>query len=141
MRKLMTCLGVVLTLTTVLAACESDIVGGPPGIAFTHVPPRGSSQNLEGEVMHVTPADYRVAVYILVGSGWWTKPTFASPLTVIDDDGTFVTDITTGGIDQTASAVAAFLVPAEYAPPRAGGLGSLPAELEQNALASVQVER
>ena len=90
--------------------------------------------------MHVKPADYRIAVYIYVG-GWWTKPTFANPTTSIAIDGSWVCDITTGGSDQNATQVAAFLIPATYTPPPMSGGQTLPAELYSNAVANCSVTR
>lgn len=118
------------------------IPGGPgdPAIEFTHVPPFGSFEDLEGQVWHVDPADYKVVVYIYV-SGWWTKPTFANPLTTIQIDGSWITNITTGGVDETATKIAAFLVPNGYNPPLMSGGGTLPSELDQNAVANVEVTR
>ena len=108
-----------------------SIPGGPgtPQILFTSVPPYGSFADLHGQVWHVAPADYRVAVYIKVSGGWWTKPTFTSPLTTIFTDGTWITDITTGGSDQNATEIAAFLVESTYVPPQMSGGATLPAEL------------
>lgn len=115
---------------------------GTPGISFTYVPPYGSSDNLQGNVSNVTTGSYRVAVYIYVGGyGWVTKPYWDSPLTYIRSDGTWACDITTGGSDDTATAIAAFLVPAAYSPPIASGTGSLPSELNDHAVASAQVTR
>ena len=111
-----------------------------PTITFTSVPPFGSNENLFGRVDHVTPADYKVAVYIYV-SGWWTKPTFASPLTTIQSDGTWTTDITTGGNDNQATKIAAFLVKERYTPPLMSGQATLPAELFDNAAAYVTEDR
>ncbi len=59
---------------------------------------------------------HAVAVYIFVG-GWWTKPTFAAPLSAIGPDGTWTCDITTGGADIYATQLAAYVVPVGYAPP------------------------
>lgn len=112
---------------------------GDPSIEFTHVPPYGSYEDLRGQVCHVWPADYAVAVYIYV-SGWWTKPYFDRPLTLIQADGSFVTDITTGGVDQRATAIAAYLVPIDYDPPTVGG-GALPATIKEDALAELIVYR
>ena len=112
----------------------------PPGTEFTYVPPFGSFENLEGRVACIDPSAYQVAVYIYV-SGWWTKPTFAQPLTPIRPDGTWVTDITTGGIDQNATRIVAYLAPSGYAPPLMSGGQTLPDELEQNTVASAIVER
>jgi exo-beta-1,3-glucanase (GH17 family) len=114
---------------------------GTPEIEFTYVPPYGSFDNLQGQVWHVAPADYKVAVYIRVGTGWWTKPSFASPLTDIYCQGNWICDITTGGIDEQANTIAAFLVPKDYYPPAAAGISTLPAELTDNAVAYVEVTR
>jgi hypothetical protein len=78
-----------------------DIPGGPGTLAieFTVVPPYGSVENLAGQVWHVNPFDYQVAVYIQVRGGWWTKPFFNTPLTPIQIDGYWICDITTGGVD------------------------------------------
>jgi hypothetical protein len=88
---------------------------GDPSISFTNVPPKGSFSNLRGVVRFAVPADHRVIVYIKVSS-WWVKPYFNSPLTRIADDGSWETDITTGGVDQTATEIAAFLVTKEHVP-------------------------
>lgn len=120
-----------------------DIPGGPgnPRIEFTYVPPYGSFENLRGQVWHVKPSEHRVAVYIKVGSGWWTKPYWNNPLTVINPDGSWICDITTGGADHLATEIIAYLVPAGYNPPLMSGQSSLPQELEENSLAYVSVVR
>jgi len=110
------------------------------GIEFTYVPPYGSFDDILGQARCVEPADYKVAVYIYV-SGWWTKPYWASPLTPIQSDGSWTADITTGGTDQLATKIAAFLVPNGYNPPQMGGGQTLPAELFGNSTAWVTVER
>ena len=119
------------------------IIDGPgdPEITLTFVPPRGSFANLRGAVSHVNPLAYNVAVYIRVGSGWWTKPTLENPLTPIVSNGNWSTDITTGGDDQLATEIAAYLIPAEYSPPPMSGETRLPAELDANAVASVTAKR
>ncbi len=99
-----------------------------PWIEFTFVPAYGSTQDLLGRVGCVIPADHKVAVYIYV-AGWWTKPYWNNPLTPIAPDGTWVTDITTGGNDPLATQIAAFLVPNGYSPPSLGGAPTLPPEL------------
>ena len=120
-----------------------DLPGGPgtPAIAFTFVPPRGSSQNLSGRVQHLRPADNVVAVYIRVAGAWWMKPTLAQPKTAILPDGTWVCDITTGGIDEQADAIAAFVIPRGSDVPVALGATDLPAAVNAIAVASVQVTR
>jgi hypothetical protein len=82
---------------------------GNPAIEFTYVPPYGSFENLKGQIWHVKPSDYKVAVYIYV-SGWWSKPYFSSDLTTIQNDGGWTCDITTGGVDQNATKIAGYLV-------------------------------
>jgi len=121
----------------------TGIPGGPGecSIQFTYVPPYGSFENLRGQVWHVAPADYKVAVYINVGGGWWTKPYFAYPLTDIYPDGSFVCDITTGGVDQEATSIRAYLVPVGYNPPLTSGQGTLPQELGQNACTQTETIR
>jgi exo-beta-1,3-glucanase (GH17 family) len=118
------------------------IPGGPgtPSIELTRIPAYGSFDNLEGEVLHVEWADYAVAVYIYV-NGWWSKPTFANPLTAMQVDGSWICDVTTGGIDELARAYAAYVVPIEYNPPLLAGAGALPAELDAQAVAKVVVAR
>ena len=119
------------------------IPGGPgdPEIVFTTTPPVGGFAKLQGRARHVVPADHNVAVYIKVAGGWWTKPTHATPETAIRIDGRWTCDITTGGNDETATQVAAFLIPATYAPPAAQGEATLPPALASHAVDSVQVSR
>lgn len=119
-----------------------SVPGGPgnPAMEFTYVPAYGSSENLTGQVWHVKPQDYAIAVYIYV-NGWWTKPYFTGPLTVINTDGSFTCDITTGGIDQTATKIAAYLLPTGYNPTLASGTASVPVDVEQHAAAKFEVTR
>lgn len=112
----------------------------PSVIAFTSVPPYGSFDDLLGNVMCAEPETHKIAVYIYV-SGWWTKPTSQDPLTTINSDGTWTTDITTGGLDHQATKIAAFLVPSNYFPPLIGGAQELPTDLFDNAVAEAMVER
>jgi exo-beta-1,3-glucanase (GH17 family) len=121
----------------------NGIPGGPgsPQIFFTYVPPMGSSDEIEGEALHVSISSYNVALYIQVFGGWWTKPYWDQPLTSIQQDGTFASPIVTGGYDSSATSIAAFLIPTSYSPPSLGGQSSLPQELYQNSVASVQVQR
>jgi len=80
-------------------------------IWFTYVPPYGTDGDLAGEVSGVSTSDHQVLAYIYVG-GWWTKPTWAEPMTAINGDGSWTCDITTGGpSDLTATQIIAFLIP------------------------------
>jgi exo-beta-1,3-glucanase (GH17 family) len=120
-----------------------DIPGGngTPAIQLTAVPPIGSSGDLSGQVWHIAPGDYGIAVYIKVLGGWWTKPFWNDPVTSINCDGSWVCDITTGGEDTQATDIAAFLIPLTYTPPAATWADTLPAELYTNSLAYAEVKR
>ena len=82
-------------------------------INFTSVPAWSSFDDLYGQVSNADSSFYKVAVYIFVepAGGWWTKPYAADPLTTIMGDGSWITDITTGGIDEYATSIIAFLLP------------------------------
>ena len=109
---------------------------------MTEIPVWGDKELLlRGRVHEVEPAAHRVAVYIHVGGGWWTKPTFAEPATAIEPDGTWTCDITTGGLDHEATRIAAFLISAADPPPLMQGEGEFPAALSQSVLDEVQVVR
>ena len=106
-----------------------------PIMEFTSVPAYGSYLNLKGVVRHIDTESVRVATYIRVHGGWWTKPYWDSPATAVTRDGTFSVDVTTGGHDEQASDIAAFLIPADYDPPVVRGEPELPVELVNKALA------
>jgi hypothetical protein len=110
-------------------------------LEFTNVPAYGSSVNLTGIVRYVKTEHVRIAVYIRVHGGWWTKPYWDSPATPISPDGSFSVSITTGGQDEQANEIAAFVIPAEYYPPGVRGEAELPAELIQKSLARARVTR
>ncbi|HCU38478.1 MAG TPA: hypothetical protein DGT21_24585 [Armatimonadetes bacterium] len=127
-------------LEVVYAGRRAVMTVATASIEFTRVPPRGSSALLRGRAIGVDPGQYRIAVYIYV-SGWWTKPYWDAPLTPLRPDGTWSCDVTTGGIDESATAISAYLVPRGYAPPLLAGDGVIPDELERHAVASVAVRR
>lgn len=112
-----------------------------PAIEFTYVPPIGSFDNLKGRTANINPDDYKIAVYIKVSGSWWIKPYADTTLAKILPDGTWSCDITTGGIDSTATSVAAFLIPKNYSPPLLLGGASLPEALNQNSTAKVITDR
>ena len=112
-----------------------------PTIEFTSVPAFGSSLNLEGIARHVDPERVRVAVYIRVHGGWWNKPYWDAPATELGSDGSFSLSIATGGQDEQATEIAAFLIAAELDPPAMRGQPELPPELFENALAHASVTR
>ncbi len=86
----------------------NDIPGGAgtPSITLSYAPPYGSASNrVFGRVLHVRPADYKIACYVLNGVIWYEQPSYTRPLVPILDDGTWSCDV-----DVTAG-VTAFVVP------------------------------
>jgi hypothetical protein len=83
-----------------------------------------------------------VAVFIDVpGYGWVSKPTCAHPLTPIQADGSWTTDITTGGSDAQATRIAALLVSTNYNQLCVQGSNTLSTNIYSQALASAIVTR
>ena len=118
-----------------------DPTGMQPTIEFTSVPALGSYLNLNGIARNVDPAKVRVAVYIRVDGGWWNKPYWDSPATELASEGSFSVSIATGGHDEQATEIAAFLIPAELPPPPMRGQPELPPQLFETALAHASVTR
>jgi hypothetical protein len=119
--------GATVATPNPIRACVAQ---GPPRIEFTFVPRKGSTDNLTGRVLRVDPALHKVIVYIKVQGRWWSKPVFGGETTTIRSDGTWVTDITTGGVDETADEIAAFLVTSGHQPRQMGGESqNLPVEV------------
>jgi hypothetical protein len=77
-------------------------------------------------VSGVVPADHKVVCYIKVGTRWWIKPFQHLPLTVIEANSTWVCDVTTGGSDETATELVAFLVTNGHQPVIALGTSNIP---------------
>ncbi|MEI7499265.1 MAG: T9SS type A sorting domain-containing protein [Bacteroidota bacterium] len=98
-----------------------------PSIQFTFVPEWGNSDFLKGKANNISINNYGVAVYIFVeeAGGWWNKPFTANPVTQIQPDSSFSTNIVTAGIDQFATKIIAFLIPLSFSPPILSG-GDLP---------------
>ncbi|HET8774293.1 MAG TPA: glycosyl hydrolase family 17 protein [Thermoanaerobaculia bacterium] len=121
---------------------STEVVGGPgtPSIELTAIPKFGTSEDLRGRVLHVNPYLYKILVYLNVGS-WWVKPYANRPLTTIANDGTWICDVTTGGIDASAVKYAVFLVRSSYQPPILLGASTIPASVRSQAVASVEVTR
>lgn len=115
-----------ITLQVVHGSVQVVIVihAGPPALDFTYVPPIGSYNALQGIVTGgLNPKDLAVAVYIKVYGGWWTKPYWDSPLTTVNADGTWTCSIVTGGYDEQATEILAFLVKNGASVPSASGGG------------------
>lgn len=78
---------------------------------FTTVPPLGSLANVKGQTCGVVHLDYNIVLFIYVNGSWWVKPYTANPYTPIGRDGSWEVDYTTGGIDQQATILRAYLLP------------------------------
>ncbi len=133
--------GVLALATLAVASLAHAGAASPPALEFTHVPTYGAWADdlLQGRALNVTPASYKIAVYIYV-FGWWTKPYSASPTTDINADGTWSCLVHTGGNDAYATKMAAFLIPASYGPPILGASATLPQELYDNSVAHLTVD-
>ena len=113
-------------------------------IQFTYLPPYGSFNNLQGKVYSVVPANYRVVVFINVDGVWWSKPNCSSGFTTpttIQADGTWIADITTGGSDQNATQIAAYIVPVGFNSPCVLGANCLPDSIIQQSVANAIATR
>ncbi len=116
--------------------------GSQPSVIYTYVPLLGTTDNLEGRLCHIDPSAHATVTYIRVGGGYWVKPTAAQPVTFPSPDtGTFVTDITTGGSDVTATELVTYAIPASFTPPILLGSPTIPSSLETAAIAKVVVTR
>ena len=115
-----------------------------PKITITKVPAYDSFDNgwyLQGSTCGVWPNTHAVAVYIKTESGWWTKPYFDDPVSLLYDDGTFSVDVMTDYHDWTATQMAVFLIRHDYLPPTLEGAKSIPTRIFDDALASVIIDR
>lgn len=119
-----------------------EVIGGPgaPSIVIT-TPPDPSDGTFEGNVQHVVPNDHRVALYIRVGGGWWTKPFTDAPLTWIRGNGTWKAFLFTHPNDFDATEIAAYLLPSWYMPPNVANAPAIPPEIAAAAAASHHVAR
>jgi hypothetical protein len=111
---------------------------GKPGILIS-LPNNAkwpSNGIVSGKVTGINPTDYNVAVYIKVNDGWWTKPFFNAPLTRIAANGYWESAFITGGEDEHATDIRAYLVPKGKSVPAASG-GGLPGELEAYLMAEI----
>jgi len=125
-----------------LITAYSHAASGAPAIVLTNVPAFGSFDNLSGVVVDAAPAAHRVAVFIyLPSAGWWSKPYCDPQLTVIQADGSWTADITTGGADASATKITALLVSTNYSEPCVMGPATLPTNVTAQAIASATFER
>ena len=118
-----------------------SLLKAAPAIQITNVPAYGAYGNLGGIVFNADPARQRVAVFIYVGGGWYSKPTCAQPLTAIQPDGSWTANITPVASDINATIIAALLVSSNYNQACVLGAAGLPLTVSQQALASAYVSR
>jgi len=132
-----------ISLKVAVLVALAPFAASSQSIEITSVPPAGQGGYAVGLTHNVDRAIYGVAVYINVFGSWWTKPTFASPLTPINEDGSFSANITTGGQDACAQTVAAYIVPlnTDTGAIQASGQGTLPAALNNVSIAHVSVPK
>ncbi len=131
-----------LLLIAGMAMANGLPLRGAPSIEITNTPPFGSFENLAGRVTDADPAQHRVIVFIYVPSaGWWSKPYCNPQLTVIQPNGTWSADITTGGSDSMATKITAILVSTNYNEPCVEGPPVLPANVLAQAIGVASVER
>lgn len=128
---------------TILQEIDQEILakGSVPTIGLTYIPQYGSLENLEGQVLNADFGQLAIVVYIKVDGFWWTKPYLDYPITMINELGNWKCDITTGGFDETATMIVAYLIPAGYNPPVSFGSTQIPQELEEKALAKASANR
>jgi len=106
----------------------AEVPSSAPSIRITSV----SDGFVTGHAEGVDASDTRVTLYIRVRGAWWgPKPYWDEPYTTINADGSWRTPYITGGVDNEASEVAAYLVPVSYNPPDLDGDESLPEELSR----------
>ena len=123
---------ITATSGSITSTAPSVVTVVAPGIAITNTPILGQAGNAVGSVSNIAPLNYSkyaVAVFIKVAGGWWNKPTWAAPLATIQSNGTWTTNITTGGSDVNATEIRAYLVSATLSVPLVGGQTSLPSTL------------
>jgi hypothetical protein len=132
-------LSYLFILLIITCCCNNTIKENTtPLINFTYVPVFGSFDNLNGKVENIKISDFNIVVYIKVSGSWWTKPTSINPITEINNDGTWECDITSGGIDEQATEIVAYLIKKDYSPPILNGSSGIPDELERNSVAKAQ---
>ena len=108
-----------------------------PEILITNVPQYRSTNYLAGLVHGVNPGACRVALFTYSrAAGWTTKSSSSDWLIPIQSNGSWKTDISTGGSDANATRIATLLVNADFKYPVVPGAATLSTNLFSQALAS-----
>ncbi|PWU04404.1 MAG: hypothetical protein C5B51_16800 [Terriglobia bacterium] len=138
---------ITLAAFLILMVAAVPLFAASPQIAFTVVPPYGSFAQLQGKMTGGNPPDWQVAVMINIsGLGAWSKPYCDvnyqyAVLVPIQPDGTWTTPYATGGVDDTATEIAAYLVPTGTLVPCYLGVDGLPAALQGLSVSTVIATR
>jgi hypothetical protein len=134
----------MFALSLLAAGCSPAVA---QEILVTSLPPYGSADYLQGRVSGVIPSNYALTILINIpGLGAYTKPycdaTFTqAQLVQINSDGTWSTPIVTGGVDETATQIGIFLVPANTAVPCYFQVDGMPSALESMATTYALIRR
>jgi exo-beta-1,3-glucanase (GH17 family) len=114
---------------------------GTPTVIISAAPSYGGKSPVFGKVLHVSPDNHHVVMYIHVGLYWFKKPFDATPYIIFQPDGNWMADMATGGIDELADKIRVYLFEESYVPTTVSGTSTLPAELEDHALAHFEIFR
>ena len=130
-------------LSAALVALCAYPSAAAPEILITDLPRCQSTNQLSGLVRGVSPNTCRVATFTYSSAEGWNTKSFdsATSLTPIQPDGTWATDITSGGSDTNATRIAALLVRANFNYPLVRGAATLSTNLLSQALATAIVTR
>ena len=113
----------------------SEVNVPPVSVVIKSVPAIGKKGNAMGLVNGILPVDcrnWRIATYINVYGGWWTKPSYKFPLTAISKNGAWATNVVTGGSDAYAGEIRSYLVPLNgFTVPVCAGESEIPGDLRE----------
>jgi len=128
------------TIATPTVQVTLPNTAGPVGITISQATLpvyAGASGSITGTTSGVDPAKYKVACFLYVNGGWWTKPYADTPFTTITSTGAWTCNVVTGGSDNVATQYAAYLLPkVDNAPlPVALGASTIPTAITAVAVA------
>ena len=135
---LLTILAITLPLSFRFAPAEAD-----PTIVIDQLPPFGTwGVPLVGHIDGIDPSSVKLAFFIKVDGGIWTKPYFNQPTIDPRPDGTFSAVLTTGGIDDQADTIYVALLDRSQANlPQMAGQGQFPDGLQAQGIVWLEISR
>lgn len=104
---------IVFLVIVFLTTFEAWAFGNPETVITKNSECGDTNGFVWGKVTGINKSDYkkyRVLVYIKVNNTWWSKPYCNAQLTKISRTGRWKCDITTGGEDEKATNIIAYLV-------------------------------